>query len=174
MCFLSNHVVCRWFPLTSGCHDVTSDCHDVTSGLPWRHFRFASIPCWPSGTRTQTRSQTSKNPASRGQVTWAKYGLLIGPNWTCCNLIGYAAYRSLLLLYGIREFCSQCFSPTLLWFIGALHLANSMVNPFVYSFRMKIFKDSLKKCLKQRGETSELRSVSLRVENKPQDLTTHL
>ena len=78
------------------------------------------------------------------------------------------------VVYGIKEFCSQCFSPTFLWFIGALHLANSMVNPFVYSFRMKIFKDSLKKCLKKRGETSKLRSISLRVENEPKDFTTHL
>ena len=63
--FLSNHVVCRWFPLTSGLwwrH----------FRFPWRHFRFASIPCWPSGTRTQTRSQTSKIISSRGQVTWYK------------------------------------------------------------------------------------------------------
>ena len=78
------------------------------------------------------------------------------------------------VVYGIREFCPHCFSPTLLWFIGTLHLANSMVNPFVYSFRMTIFKDALKKCLKKRGETSELRSVSLRVEKEPQGLTTHL
>jgi len=45
-----------------------------------------------------------------------------------------------------------------------------MVNPFVYSFRMKIFKDALKKCFKKRGE----KSVSFRVENEPQELNTHL
>ena len=78
------------------------------------------------------------------------------------------------VVYGIREFCSKCFPPTLLLFVSVLHLANSMVNPFVYSFRMKIFKDALKKCLRKRGETSEFRSAPLRVENEPQDLTTHL
>ena len=78
------------------------------------------------------------------------------------------------VVYAIREFCSQCFSPAFLLFISALHLANSMVNPFVYSFRMKIFKDTLKKFFKKHGEKSELRSGSLRVENEPQELNTHL
>ena len=54
------------------------------------------------------------------------------------------------VLYTINAFCLQCFSLTLLWFGNVLHLANSMVNPFVYSFRMKIFKDALKKCWKRR------------------------
>ena len=49
-------------------------------------------------------------------------------------------------VYTINAFCWQCFSQTLLWSVNVLHLANSMVNPFVYSFRMKIFKDALKKC----------------------------
>ena len=74
------------------------------------------------------------------------------------------------VVYAIREFCSQCFPPTLLFFISVLHLTNSMVNPFVYSFRMKIFKDALKKCFKKRGK----KSVSFRVENEPQELNTHL
>jgi len=78
------------------------------------------------------------------------------------------------VVYTIRKFCSKCFSPALLLFITALHLANSVVNPFVYSFRMKIFKDALKKCFKKRGEKSEFRSGSLRVENEPQELNTHL
>ena len=52
--------------------------------------------------------------------------------------------------YNINEFCEQCFSPTLLWFGNVLNLANSMVNTFVYSFRMRIFKDALKTCRKKR------------------------
>ena len=75
------------------------------------------------------------------------------------------------LVYTINEFCPQCLSATLLWFGNVLHLANSMVNPFVYSFRMKIFKDALKKCWKRRFD---LRRVSRSVRNAPQELTTHL
>ena len=78
------------------------------------------------------------------------------------------------VVYAIREFRSQCCSPTLLSFISALHLANSMVNPFVYSFRMKIFKDALKRCWKKRGEKFELRHVSLRVQNELHDFINHL
>ena len=53
------------------------------------------------------------------------------------------------VVYTINVFCLECFSFALLWFGNVLHLANSMVNPFVYSFRMKIFKDALKKCWKK-------------------------
>lgn len=52
--------------------------------------------------------------------------------------------------YNVNEFCGQCFSSTLLWFGNVLNLANSMVNPFVYSFKMRIFKDALKTCWKKR------------------------
>ena len=52
------------------------------------------------------------------------------------------------VVYTINAICLQCFSPTLLWFVNALHLANSMVNPFVYSFRMKVFKDILKSAVR--------------------------
>ena len=71
------------------------------------------------------------------------------------------------VVYAINIFCLQCFSSTLFWFVNALHLANSMVNPFVYSFRMKIFKDTLKKCFKKHGGKYELRSGPLRVEMNP-------
>ena len=72
--------------------------------------------------------------------------------------------------YTINVFCLQCYSPMLVWFVNVLHLANSMVNPFVYSFRMKIFKDALKKCWKKRVD---LKPVSLRLQNAPKEFTTH-
>ena len=75
------------------------------------------------------------------------------------------------VLYTIDEFCSQCVSTTLLWFVNALHLANSMANPFVYSFRMTIFKDALKKCWKKRVE---LIPISLRMQNAAQEFNTQL
>jgi len=75
------------------------------------------------------------------------------------------------VVYAINTFCGQCSSLTLIWFGNVLHLANSMVNPFVYSFRMLIFKDALKKCLKKRVD---LRPVSIRLQNAPQEFSTHL
>ena len=60
------------------------------------------------------------------------------------------------VVYNIREFCQQCFSMPVLWFVNALHFANSMVNPFVYTFRMPIFKDALKKLYCKRRQNLEI------------------
>ena len=76
------------------------------------------------------------------------------------------------VVFSIKIFCWHCFPPFSLWLISVLHLANSMVNPFVYSFRMPIFQDALKKLWKKPGEKVELRSVSLQVPNGPQRFTT--
>ena len=65
------------------------------------------------------------------------------------------------VVYTIHAFCWSCFSPMLLWIVNALHLANSMVNPFVYSFRMKIFQDALKKCWKKRQQDIELGALPM-------------
>ena len=75
------------------------------------------------------------------------------------------------VVYTINTFCWGYVSPTLVWFGNVLHLANSMVNPFVYSFRMKIFKEAFKKCWKKRVD---LRPVSRSVQNAPLEFTTHL
>ena len=54
-------------------------------------------------------------------------------------------FGCLLVVYIMRDFCLQCFSAPVLWFVNALHFANSIINKFVYTFRMPIFKDALKK-----------------------------
>ena len=56
------------------------------------------------------------------------------------------------VVYTVRDFCHRCFPLFVLWFLNVLHLANSMVNPFVYAFRMPLFKDSLKKLLRKRQQ----------------------
>ena len=59
-------------------------------------------------------------------------------------------------VYTVREFCQRCqFLPSVQWLVNALHLANSMVNPFVYTFRMPIFKDALKKFRRKRRQYLE-------------------
>ena len=79
-----------------------------------------------------------------------------------------------VVVYTIKIFCWKCFSPILMWLVNVLYLANSMVNPFVYSFRMPIFKHALKKLWKKPGDKVELRLVSLQVRKEPQRLTTYL
>jgi len=56
------------------------------------------------------------------------------------------------IIHSTREFCPQCLSVPVVWFANAMYLANSMVNPLVYSFRMPIFKDTLKKLCRKRQQ----------------------
>ena len=73
------------------------------------------------------------------------------------------------VMFTIKEFCS-CFSPLVVGFVTVLLCANSMVNPFVYSFRMPIFQDALKKCRRKRRQNIELRAIS----NKPHNTECNL
>ena len=59
----------------------------------------------------------------------------------------------------IRDFCS-CFSPVPTSFVTVLALGNSIVNPLVYSFRIPIFQDALKKLWRKRLQNIELRPVA--------------
>ena len=68
------------------------------------------------------------------------------------------------VMFTVKEFCS-CFSPVTVWFMTALLSVNSMVNPFVYSFRMPIFQDALKKCWRKRRQNIELRAISKKSHN---------
>ena len=61
------------------------------------------------------------------------------------------------VVYTIRSFCLPCFSPIWMWIVKAFHLANSMVNPFVYSFRMSIFKNALRRCWRKRCQSCEVK-----------------
>ena len=65
------------------------------------------------------------------------------------------------VIYSIRELvCRTCFSPAVLEVVTVLRLANSMVNPFVYTLRMPIFKDALKSYLRKGRQDFELRPVA--------------
>jgi len=54
---------------------------------------------------------------------------------------------SAALLYAVHYVCQDCISQIPMLVTAALHLANSMVNPVVYSYRMSVFKEELKICL---------------------------
>ena len=75
----------------------------------------------------------------------------------------------------IKDFCS-CFSPLAVFFVTVVHLGNSMINPFVYSFRMPIFKVALTKCWRKRRQNIELRAVPPKMNSVPEKrkFTTHL
>ena len=62
------------------------------------------------------------------------------------------------VMFLIKEFCS-CFSSLEVWLVVVLQSVNSMVNPFVYSYRMPSFQDALKKCWRKRRQNVELRAI---------------
>ena len=50
----------------------------------------------------------------------------------------------------VHNFCVGCLPTYSVPIVNILHLANSMVNPFVYAFRMPIFKVALRKFWRKR------------------------
>ena len=57
------------------------------------------------------------------------------------------------LVFSTKGFCPGCFSaPVVICLVEALYLANSMVNPLVYSFRMNISKDAFNKFRRKRRQ----------------------
>ena len=69
------------------------------------------------------------------------------------------------LLYPVNFVCQKCISQIVFLVAVALHLGNSIVNPVVYSCRMPMFKEELKRFLnncnflKHPGNEVSLRSV---------------
>ena len=58
-----------------------------------------------------------------------------------------------------RDICKRCFHPYVIWTVNVLHLANSLVNPFVYSFRMPVFKEALEKLSRRRRHVIGTRNI---------------
>ena len=75
-----------------------------------------------------------------------------------------------------RDICKRCFHPYVVWTVNVLHLANSLVNPFVYSFRMPIFKEALEK-LSRRGRhvigTRNIKATSLALSSSSTSRMNH-
>ena len=59
------------------------------------------------------------------------------------------------VVYTVKELYPQSVSQPVHWLVNALHLANSLVNPFVYTFRMPIFKAALRKFCRKRRQNVE-------------------
>ena len=47
----------------------------------------------------------------------------------------------------VRYLCSECFSSLVIRILNMLRLANSLVNPIIYCFRMPIFRQTLKQMM---------------------------
>ena len=88
-----------------------------------------------------------------------KHNLRLSRTFFIVVVLSHVFWLPSTVVYTIREFCPSCFSPTWKWIVKPLQLANSMVNPFVYSFRMPIFKDALKIFWRKRRQHEELKPV---------------
>ncbi|XP_068762102.1 neuropeptide FF receptor 1-like [Montipora capricornis] len=66
----------------------------------------------------------------------------------------------LSLLSMFTGFCPRCVTSQVTWFVNVLHLANSMVNPLVYAFRVPAFQDALKKVYHMRNKNLDIRKVN--------------
>lgn len=73
--------------------------------------------------------------------------------------LSLAFWLPAFMVYSTRDFCKTCLSPLVLEIVNVLRLANSVVNPFVYTFRMPIFKGALKQCRKRQRQDFELRPI---------------
>ena len=81
--------------------------------------------------------------------------------------VSLALWLPAIIIYTILHFCRKgCFSPTVVAIVNCMHLANSMVNPFVYTIRMPIFKNALKRRRITHG--------TLNVLNETLEFTSHL
>ena len=90
--------------------------------------------------------------------------------------VSFVLWLPFFVILTIRGLCS-CISPLAVWFVTVLHLGSSMVNPFMYSFRMPMFQDALKKLWRRRRKNIQLRTFPLTGSvqtQKVESITTHL
>ena len=72
--------------------------------------------------------------------------------------------------YVIRELCWGCVSPSVASTVNVPHLANSMVNPFVYSFRMPTSKVTFKERRRRRRTIEIMRCRSKCLESRSRNM----
>ena len=60
------------------------------------------------------------------------------------------------VVYSVHYLCSKCVPLLLLFISNILHVANSLINPIIYSFRISMFKDTLKR-MKFRKKSKQYR-----------------
>ena len=63
--------------------------------------------------------------------------------------LSFSLWLPTIIMYTILAFCLKCASLYLIWFVTILSLANSVVNPFVYCYKMPAFKAAIKRLFRK-------------------------
>lgn len=71
-----------------------------------------------------------------------------------------------ITVYTTIELCTSCVSRMVVRTVNCLHLANSMINPFVYCSRMPIFKNALKKYCSRRARPIKSGTIHFNVKDE--------
>ena len=104
--------------------------------------------------RNRLRHTTTEIEVNDRQST--KHNLQLSRTIFIVIAVSVLLWLPAFVVYTTKDFCLRCFPPPVLSFVNALHLANSMVNPFVYTFRMPIFEDALKKISQKRRQKIQI------------------
>ena len=71
--------------------------------------------------------------------------------------ISFLLWLPAVVVYVAKNFCQRCIPPVLDEFVHSLRLANSMVNPLVYSFKLPAFKNALGRLWRRWRQNIEIR-----------------
>ena len=108
--------------------------------------------------RTRLRSRAPDHDLDVGKQASTEKTLRMSRTFFIVIAVSLVFWLPAFVMFLIKEFCS-CFSPLAVWLVVVLQSVNSMVNPFVYSFRMPSFQDALKKCWRNRRQNIEIRDI---------------
>ena len=105
-------------------------------------------------------SSTAPEVAVVNRRQTAEYNLRLSRTLFVVIALSLLFWLPAFAVYIGRDICKRCFHPYVIWTVNVFHLANSLVNPFVYSFRMPVFKEALEK-LWLRKRTKHIEATSL-------------
>ena len=71
--------------------------------------------------------------------------------------ISFLLWLPAVVVYIAKNFCHRCIPPVLEESVHSLRLANSMVNPLVYSFKLTAFKNALRRLRRRWRQSIEIR-----------------
>ena len=95
-------------------------------------------------------SSNTRNPfdASSARLSRTLFGVFA---------ISFLLWLPLLVVYTAKDFCPRCIPRVLEQVVHTLRVANSMVNPLVYSFKMPAFKIALGRLRRRWRKNIEIR-----------------